>query len=237
MTHKFIWTIKSSHQRYIYFFKMNSFSVSAQLYHITSWVSKYKLKLWYLKVCFTEMSNISDVMSSCLPSEPSWYFFCFILFFFFKVSLEDSLLTGRDAERFSLAVHEWGRQMEHARQWFVDLSRFMMGGSEAGCEQGGWGDSGRLEGQLSVQDSERLEASGFGEGEGVPAQRCCLNWLCFILARCSVYYCFVVCWGERPCLHIELHYISPRTQSCLSDCLIGICCNVSYTKTSCFISH
>lgn len=26
--------------------------------------------------------------------------------------------------------------MEHARQWFVDLSRFMMGGSEAGCEQG-----------------------------------------------------------------------------------------------------
>lgn len=25
--------------------------------------------------------------------------------------------------------------MEHARQWFVDLSRFMMGGSEAGCEQ------------------------------------------------------------------------------------------------------
>lgn len=30
--------------------------------------------------------------------------------------------------------------MEHARQWFVDLSRFMMGGSEAGCEQG---ESGR----------------------------------------------------------------------------------------------
>lgn len=26
--------------------------------------------------------------------------------------------------------------MEHARQWFVDLSRFMMGGSEAGCERG-----------------------------------------------------------------------------------------------------
>lgn len=30
---------------------------------------------------------------------------------------------------------------------------------------------------------------------GVPAQRCCcLNWLCFILARCSVYYSFVVYW-------------------------------------------
>lgn len=26
--------------------------------------------------------------------------------------------------------------MEHARQWFVDLSRFMMGGSEAGYERG-----------------------------------------------------------------------------------------------------
>lgn len=27
--------------------------------------------------------------------------------------------------------------MEHARQWFVDLSRFMMGEGEAGCERGG----------------------------------------------------------------------------------------------------
>ena len=51
--------------------------------------------------------------------------------------------------------------MEHARQWFVDLSRFMMGGSEAGCE---WGsETGRQEGtSLSVQDSERLEVSGWG---------------------------------------------------------------------------
>lgn len=43
--------------------------------------------------------------------------------------------------------------MEHARQWFVDLSRFMMGGSEAGCEQGESGrkgGDGRQEGQLSV---------------------------------------------------------------------------------------
>lgn len=37
---------------------------------------------------------------------------------------------------------------------------------------GGGGGSGRQKGQLSVQDSERLKASGFGE---VPAQRCCLN--------------------------------------------------------------
>lgn len=55
--------------------------------------------------------------------------------------------------------------MEHARQWFVDLSRFMMGGSEAGCERGEiQGGDGRQEGQLSVQDSERLEASGLGGG-------------------------------------------------------------------------
>lgn len=43
--------------------------------------------------------------------------------------------------------------MEHARQWFVDLSRFMMGGSEAVCERGkrvGGGD-GRHEGQLLFQ--------------------------------------------------------------------------------------
>lgn len=48
--------------------------------------------------------------------------------------------------------------MEHARQRFVDLSRFMMGGSKAGCEQGqpGW----RWEGQLSVLDSKGLEAPG-----------------------------------------------------------------------------
>lgn len=32
--------------------------------------------------------------------------------------------------------------MEHARQWFVDLSRFMMGGSQAGCEEGGWEATG-----------------------------------------------------------------------------------------------
>lgn len=45
----------------------------------------------------------------------------------------------------------------------MDLSRFMMGGSEAGCERGeSQGGDGRQEGQLSVQDSERLEASGFG---------------------------------------------------------------------------
>lgn len=47
--------------------------------------------------------------------------------------------------------------MEHARQWFVDLSRFMMGGREAGCERGeslgGRGVDGRHEGQLSAHDS------------------------------------------------------------------------------------
>lgn len=56
--------------------------------------------------------------------------------------------------------------MEHARQWFVDLSRFMMGGSEAGCEwgrdSGRKGGDGKQEGQLSVHNSERLEASGLG---------------------------------------------------------------------------
>lgn len=57
--------------------------------------------------------------------------------------------------------------MEHARQWFVDLSRFMMGGSQAGCEEGGWeatGGDGRRQGQLSVQDFERLEAPGSEKG-------------------------------------------------------------------------
>ena len=56
--------------------------------------------------------------------------------------------------------------MEYARQWFVDLSRFMMGGSEAGCEQGVWGrkaGDGRQVDQLSVLDAERLEAPGFAE--------------------------------------------------------------------------
>lgn len=43
--------------------------------------------------------------------------------------------------------------MEHARQWFVDLSRFMMGGSEAGCKRGEKGGDWRHEGELSVQDS------------------------------------------------------------------------------------
>ena len=53
--------------------------------------------------------------------------------------------------------------MEHARQWFVDLSRFRKGGSEAGCEQReSQGGGRRQEGQLSVEDSERLESSGWG---------------------------------------------------------------------------
>lgn len=54
--------------------------------------------------------------------------------------------------------------MEHARQWFVDLSRFMMGGSEAVCERGeeSWGRRWEARGpaSFSVQDSERLEISG-----------------------------------------------------------------------------
>lgn len=55
--------------------------------------------------------------------------------------------------------------MEHARQWFVDLSRFMMGGSEAVCERGeeSWGEAmggTRASFFFSVQDSERLEISG-----------------------------------------------------------------------------
>lgn len=76
---------------------------------------------------------------------------------------------------------------------------------EAGCKR--WEsrvDDGRQEGPSF--------SAGFWEslGEGVPAQRCCcLNWLCFILAHCSVYYCFVVYWGERPCLHIELRNVLP----------------------------
>lgn len=52
--------------------------------------------------------------------------------------------------------------MEHARQWFVDLSRFMMGGSEAGCEQGR--ESGRREGLLSVQESGLWKAGSLWMG-------------------------------------------------------------------------
>lgn len=109
----------------------------------------------------------------------------------------------------------------------------------------GWMWTGRV-----GEERRRREAGGpaFGfilkhwkpldGGGGFPAQWCCcLNWLCFISARCSVYYCFVVYRGRRPCLHIELHYIPPRTQSCLSDCLIGICWDFANTKASCFISH
>lgn len=38
--------------------------------------------------------------------------------------------------------------MEHARQGFVDLSRFMMGGSETGCERAErFGGGGGIEGK------------------------------------------------------------------------------------------
>lgn len=108
----------------------------------------------------------------------------------------------------------------------LDVNRESRGGKEA---TGGRRASFRFH-------SETLEAPGW-RGR-VPAQWCCcLNWLCFISARCSLYYCFVVYRGRRPCLHIELHYIPPRTQSCLSDCLIGICWDFANTKASCFISH
>lgn len=118
------------------------------------------------------------------------------------MSLEDSLLAGRDAERFSLAIHEWGRQMEHARQGFVDLSRFMMGGSETGCERAerfGGGGNWRQKGQLSVKSWKSLG------GEGVPAQWCyCMNWLCFILAHCCVF-CHLLRRASLPSHWTPLH--------------------------------
>lgn len=161
------------------------------------------------------------------------------------MSLEDSLLAGRDAERFFFSS-TWVRETDGACQTvvcgFIQIydgrkQGWMWTGRESGCK----GGDGRHKGQLSVQDSERLEVSGslwIGGGEEVPTQWwCCSNWLCFILAHCSVCCCFVVCRGERPCLHIELHYIPPRTPSCLSDCLIGICLGFATTKASCLISH
>lgn len=78
---------------------------------------------------------------------------------------------------------------------------------------------------LKAWRAGRLSMAG-REGGGVPTQWCCSStsdWLSFILAHGSVSHCCVVDRGERPCLHIELHYIPPRTQSCLSDRLIGIC--------------
>lgn len=57
----------------------------------------------------------------------------------------------------------------------------------------------------------------------VPAQWwCCLNWLPFILAHCSV---LPSCYLQREA-SLASHWTPfhpPRTQSCLSDCLIGIC--------------
>lgn len=54
--------------------------------------------------------------------------------------------------------------MEHARQGFVDLSRFMMGGSETGCERAErFGGGGELKAK-GPAFSEKLEISGWGGG-------------------------------------------------------------------------
>lgn len=103
-----------------------------------------------------------------------------------------------------------------------------------------WGEKGGDEmqpGRLSVQDSEKLGAPGSGGRGGVPAQQCCcLKWFSFILARCCVCYCFVIYLAKRPCLRIEVHYTPPRTRSCLTDCLSGICWGFSI-EADCLISH
>lgn len=76
---------------------------------------------------------------------------------FFNSAWRTSFWQARVADRFCLAVHEWGRQMEHARQSFVDLSRLYNG------RKWGWmwtvraGERGKhrmLAGQLSGQDSK-----------------------------------------------------------------------------------
>lgn len=62
--------------------------------------------------------------------------------------------------------------MEHARQWFVDLSRFMMGGSEAECERGEsrgvreatGGTRASFQCRI-LKDWKSLDVSGWGGGE------------------------------------------------------------------------
>ncbi len=105
-----------------------------------------------------------------------------------------------------------------------------------------WWEEVRLyvNGEKVEEGKEPAFSAGFwkaGGGGGPTTVVAAFELIAFILAHGPVYYCFVVYQGERPCLHIELHYIPPRTQSCLSYGLIGICSGSSTTKATCFISH
>lgn len=70
----------------------------------------------------------------------------------------------------------------------------------------------------------------------VPAQWCCcLNWLPFILAHCSV---LPACCLQRE-VSLAWHWTPfhpPWTQSCRSDCLIGVCLRFFQQKAICFTS-
>lgn len=151
------------------------------------------------------------------------------------MSLEDSLLAGRDALRFSVALHEWGRQMEHARQWFVDLSRFMMGG-KWGCVRTGResGGDGRREGQLSVQDSERQEVSGWGGPSTVVLLLFELIVFYFSTLLCVLPFCRLPRRVSLPSHWTPSH--PPRTQRCLSDGLIDTCSDILQHKGNLFYS-
>ena len=75
--------------------------------------------------------------------------------------------------------------MEHARQWFVDLSRFMMGGSEAGCEWGEVeGEGRRQEGRGPAFSAGLIgtESPRMGRG-GVPKQWWCCSISAFVLLQ------------------------------------------------------
>lgn len=93
--------------------------MSAWLYHIVSWVSKYELKFWYLKVCFTEMSNISGVMSSCLAGEPVPVLFSVWFFSFFFLGEPGGQPADRQGCREVFSSCTWVRETDGACQTVV----------------------------------------------------------------------------------------------------------------------
>lgn len=97
--------------------------------------------------------------------------------------------------------------MGHARQWFVDFIQIYDGrkvrGGEGGSGRGSGGGGGSS--RCTIPRGRKSVSRHSGAVVGID----CV----FILARCSVYSCFVVHRGARPCLHIEPHYTVPRLRA------------------------
>lgn len=162
-----------------------------------------------------------------------------VLFFF--SSLFHSFLSepggqpaGRQGCREVFSSSTWVRETDGACQTVVCGFIQIYDGRKSGWMWAGEsrGADGRQEDQLSMQDSERLEVCGWGGGPITVVLLFELIVFYFSALLCVLLFC-----QERPCLHIELHYIPPRTQSCLSHCLIGICLGSSTAKATCFISR